>query len=333
MTYDYAIAALIVLMGGAAVLSVSYLLKRREVDAALRGLHAAAMIHALRENVAPLLFFAVVYAAVKSLSIPRIERPVDIAAAAFLAFYGARFVTQAASAVISGRWEGEAQSAAPGALVTAVKIVVWGLALIFLLNNLGFNVSALVAGLGVGGVALALASQAVLGDLFSYFVILFDKPFEVGDSITFGETSGVVEKVGVKTTRVRSVSGEEVVISNTALIGSRLSNFKRMERRRAFFRIGVTYQTGREKVARIPELIERIVKSEPKTTFERAHLAELGESAIVFETGFYVETPDYGEYMNVRQRVNLKIMEEFEKLGIQFAYPTRTVHVDRAGAE
>ena len=212
---------------------------------------------------------------------------------------------------------------------SVIKIIIWALALIFFLDNLGFKISTVIAGLGIGGVAIALAAQAVLGDLFSYFSILFDRPFEVGDFIILDDYLGCVEYVGIKTTRIRSLGGEQLIFSNTDLTNSRVRNYKRMEKRRVLFKLGVTYQTPVEVLKKIPKLIEDIVKGVDDTVFDRAHFFSYGDFSLIFEIVYYVMGPDYNKYMDIQQKINFAIKEKFEKQGIEFAYPTQTLHVSK----
>lgn len=220
----------------------------------------------------------------------------------------------------------------PGAVTTlqglsyVIRLVVWSAALLLALDNLGFDVTTLVAGLGIGGVAVALAVQSVLGDLFASLSIVLDKPFVNGDFIIVGEMLGTVERIGLKTTRVRSLSGEQLVFSNSDLLSSRIRNYKRMVERRVAFSVGVTYQTTYEQVQAIPKMIREIVEGLENTRFDRSHFKEFGDSALVFETVYYVLGPDYNLFMDVQQQINLSIMKGFEEQGIEIAYPTRTLH-------
>ncbi len=221
----------------------------------------------------------------------------------------------------------------PGALTTlqglsyVVRLVVWSAAFLLMLDNLGYDVTTLVAGLGIGGIAVALAVQNILGDLFASLSIVLDKPFVIGDFIIVGEHQGTVEKVGLKTTRVRSLSGEQLVFSNSDLLGSRIRNFKRMVERRVVFGFGVTYQTPVEQVEAIPGMIREIIEATEKTRFDRAHFKAFGDSSLDFETVYFVLAPEYTLYMDVQQAINLELMRRFEELGIEFAYPTQTLHV------
>ncbi len=210
-------------------------------------------------------------------------------------------------------------------IITIIKVVVWGLAFVLLLDNLGFNVSAVVAGLGIGGVAVALAAQTILGDLFNYFVIFFDKPFEEGDFVIFGDYMGVIEHIGIKSTRIRSLGGEQIVVANSQLASDKIRNYKRMDKRRVLFKLGVTYETPREKLAKIPQMIRQIIEGIKGTAFDRAHFQGFGDFSLNYEIVYYVTGADYNQYMDIQQKINLAIMEAFEKDGIEFAYPTRKV--------
>jgi len=205
--------------------------------------------------------------------------------------------------------------------------VIWIAGILFLLANLGFDITAVVAGLGIGGIAVALAAQAMLGDLFSYFVILFDRPFEIGDFLIFGDILGSVERIGVKTTRLRSLGGELIVVSNSDLTNSRVRNYKKMERRRVVFQVGVVYGTPVEQVKEIPAILRSVVEREELAIFDRAHFASYGDWSLDFEVVYNVASPDYNVYMDIQQSINVAIYEEFSERGIGFAFPTQTVQI------
>ncbi len=216
-------------------------------------------------------------------------------------------------------------------LTILARGAMWVVLVLLALDNLGVNISALVAGLGIGGVAIALAAQSVLGDLFASLAIVLDKPFVVGDFIVVGDLMGTVEHVGVKTTRLRSLSGEQLVFANSDLLGSRIRNFKRMSERRILFTVGVTYQTPARKLVEIPRILQEAVASQAGVRFDRAHFKSYDDSAMTFEIVYFVLDPDYNRYMDTQQRVNLEIFTRFEREGIEFAYPTRTVYVRSEG--
>ncbi|MEH6529565.1 MAG: mechanosensitive ion channel family protein [Porticoccus sp.] len=210
-----------------------------------------------------------------------------------------------------------------------IRIVLWSIVTLLVLDNLGVNVTALVAGLGIGGIAVALALQNILGDLFASLSITFDKPFIIGDFLIIGEHMGSVENVGLKTTRVRSLSGEQLVFSNSDLLNSRIRNYGRMFERRVAFSIGVIYETPREKLRRIPEIIRVAVEAQDETRFDRSHFMKYGDYALMFETVYYVLSPDYNIHMDIQQSIYFAIHEGFEKEGIEFAYPTQKLFVHK----
>lgn len=209
-----------------------------------------------------------------------------------------------------------------------VKLVLWVVLGILTIDNLGFDPTAIIAGLGVGGIAVALALQNVLGDLIASLSIILDKPFEVGDYVVIDNISGDVEHIGLKTTRIRSLSGEQIVLSNNDLLQSRIKNYKRMNNRRILFSLGVVYETSYDKLRRIPELLKEIIDSEPKARFARAHFNSYGDFALNYDIVYFVRTPSFDDYMDIQQNVNLKIFKRFSEEGIEFAYPTRKIFLD-----
>lgn len=235
----------------------------------------------------------------------------------------------------------ERQSAAGAGPVSAaatlvswgLRTLLWAIVLLAMLSNLGINITAFVASLGVGGIAIALAAQNILGDLFASVAIAVDKPFEVGDFIVLGSVAGTVEAVGVKTTRIRSLGGEQIVMSNTELLKQTVSNYKRLTERRIVFGFGVTYDTTAEQAAAIPGLVKQIVEESEKLRFDRAHFKSFGDSSLDYELVYYVLDPGYAVYMDEQQRINLSLMRELKALGVEFAFPTRTVHVSMVQAE
>lgn len=205
------------------------------------------------------------------------------------------------------------------------KLLLWVVLLLVALQTFGVNVTALVAGLGIGGVAVALAVQSVLGDLIASFSIVLDKPFAVGDSIAVDQVSGTVEQVGLKTTRIRSVTGEQIIMSNTDLARARLRNYKRMSQRRVAFTLGLEYGTEAAKLEQATRIIREIIEATPNTRFERSHFWSFGEKSLLIETVYFVLSPEYNLYMDLQQYINLEIARRFEALGVRFALPGRTV--------
>lgn len=206
-----------------------------------------------------------------------------------------------------------------------LKWSLWIIAALLILSNLGYNVSTLIAGLGIGGIAIALALQNILSDIFASFSIYFDKPFQVGDFIIVGDDMGIVKKVGIKTTRLQTLQGEELVISNRELTETRVHNFKRMERRRISFTFGVTYQTPTKKLRKIPKIVRDTIEKIELADVDRVHFKHFGDFSLNFEVVYYVNTSDYAKYMDIQQEINLTLKEKFEKEGIEFAYPTQTI--------
>lgn len=201
------------------------------------------------------------------------------------------------------------------------RVALWSVVVLLILANLGVDVTALVAGLGVGGIAVALAAQNILGDLFASLSIVLDKPFVLGDFISVGNEMGTVQQIGLKTTRVRSLSGEQLVFSNNDLLQSRIRNFKRMEQRRVVFTIGVTYGTPQAQLAAIPAVVRTIIEQgSGQTRFDRAHLHKFSELALQFEVVYYVLSPDFNLYMDIQQRINFALIEHFERERIEFAH-------------
>ena len=209
-----------------------------------------------------------------------------------------------------------------------VRILLWLIILLIALDNLGVNVSALIAGLGVGGIAVALAVQNILGDLFASFSIVLDKPFVIGDFIIVDNFMGTIEHIGLKTTRVRSLSGEQLIFSNSDLLKTRIRNFKRMYERRVVFSVGVVYQTSHEKLTKIPPIIKKIIENQEQTRFDRAHFKEYGSYALNFEIVYWIENPDYNIYMDIQQTINLEIFQQFKREDIEFAYPSQSIFIN-----
>lgn len=212
-----------------------------------------------------------------------------------------------------------------------MRVMLWSVLLLAVLANMGVNITAFVASLGVGGVAVALAVQNILSDLFASLAIGLDKPFENGDFIVFGDIAGSVERIGLKTTRLRALSGEQIVCSNTELLKTTIHNYKRMAERRIQFNFRVTYQTPPETLRRIPEIVKSAVVAAGRTRFDRAHFKGFGESALEFEVVYFVTDPDYNLYMDIQQSINLAMVTELGNLGVQFGVPVRTVRL--AGAD
>ena len=285
----------------------------------------------------PILYFIVVYIGLRYLSLTTsLENVLHVAATVVITFFAIRFIATTIllllKSYVRSKGGGDEQIKQLRGIMLIVNVLIWSAGILFLFDNLGFDVTTMIAGLGVGGIAIALAAQNILGDLFNYFVIFFDRPFEIGDFIIVDDKMGSVEYIGIKTTRLKSLSGEQLVFANSDLTSSRIHNYKRMERRRIVFKLGVVYQTPLEKVKQIPGVLRQAVEAQNEgqeeiLVFDRAHFAAYGDSSLNFEVVYNILSADYNAYMDVQQAINFRIYEAFEPMGIEFAYPTRTLHI------
>lgn len=288
------------------------------------------LINTIEKFALPALNFVILYIGINYLELSeKAHQVIRIAVAVIVTYFVLRLISTTAlhglQSYVRKQDQGEEKVKQLGGIMLILNIIIWAVGAIFLFDNLGYNVGTIIAGLGIGGIAIALAAQNILGDLFNYFVIFFDRPFEIGDFIVLDDKSGTVEYIGIKTTRVKALSGEQLILSNSDLTKSRVHNFKRMDRRRIQFDVRVTYQTPIEQVREIPELIRSIVTSISDITLDRTHFMAFGESSLVFQTVYFVENSDFNKYMDIQQNINLRLFEEFEKRGIEFAYPTQSI--------
>ncbi len=212
-------------------------------------------------------------------------------------------------------------------LALLIKVSIWFMAFLIVLDNLGIKISGFLAGLGIGGVAIAFAAQAILEDFFSYFIILFDQPFKVGDFLIVGDFLGTVEDIGIKTTRFTSLSGEQIIFPNRDLINSRIKNYKKLERRRIKFQFGVVYQTPLEKVKKVPGIVKDIIDNTELVDYDRCHFLAFADYSLKFEVVYYVNNPEYVKYMDVNQHIHFRMKEEFEKEDIKFAFPSQSIYM------
>lgn len=292
------------------------------------------LLKIIQRLILPLAYFGAFYLSVNTLSLhPSLKKSIDIVGMAILMVFAARAALSIMSygfdLYFAKRGKDVTSDRSLTGILAVLKVIVWALAVVVFLDNLGFKISAVIAGLGIGGIAIALAAQAVLRDLFSYFSILFDRPFEVGDFIILDEYLGTIEHIGIKTTRIRSLGGEQVILSNTDLTSSRVRNYKRMGKRRVVFKLGVTYQTSLEQLKIMPGIIEKVIKDVKNTTFDRAHFFSYGDFSLVFEVVYYVMSRDYNIYMDIQQEINFDIKKEFDARDIVFAYPTQTLYLNK----
>ncbi|WP_035333784.1 mechanosensitive ion channel family protein [Dyadobacter crusticola] len=288
------------------------------------------VIEMIESSVVPVLYIGSVYLAFSMLTLPaNVDRVAHTALLIVVTFFALRIVSSAFKkfvlSFIHHQENSEAKQKQASGLILIVNIVIWIIGIVFMIDNLGYDVTSLIAGLGIGGIAIALAAQTILGDLFSYFVIFFDRPFEIGDFVVIDDKSGVIEYIGIKTTRIRTLGGEQLVCSNTDLTNSRLHNYKRLQKRRILFHLGVTYQTSHATLAEIPGIIREIIESKPDLTFDRAHFSGYGDFSLNFEVVYYVLGADYTFYMDKQQAIYLDIFKAFEERKIDFAYPTQTL--------
>lgn len=293
------------------------------------------LVSILKHIVLPLSYLLVVYIGLKGLAFPqKAESIFNYIILGVVVFFVVKALTSFIAygfAVYLKKQNGDAalEKSLQG-IMAVIRIAIWVGAVIFFLDNLGFKISAIIAGLGIGGVAVALAAQTILKDLFSYFCILFDHPFKAGDFIIVGDFMGTIEHIGIKTTRIRSLGGEMMVFSNSDLTDSRLRNYKLMEKRRVVFKIGVIYQTPLEQLQEIPKIIRNIISGIKDATFDRAHFFSYGDFSLIFEVVYYVTGGDYNKYMDIQQAINFAIKEEFDNKGIKFAHPTQVVYMHKS---
>ncbi len=281
----------------------------------------------------PALLYFIIYNAVTYLTLsPKAEKIVSIVTAIAITYLMIRLVSTTLlhllQSYVRRQERGEEKVKQLGGIILLINIVIWVLGIVSLMDNLGFDVTALIAGLGIGGIAIALAAQNILGDLFNYFVIFFDRPFEVGDFIIVDDKMGTIEYIGLKTTRIRSLSGEQLVIGNANLTASRIHNYKRLARRRAVFTLDVEYGTPAEKLREIPALVRSIIEQQKLTVFDRSHFKAFGASSLQFETVYYIDHPDMGRFMDIQQAINLAIYDAFKQRGIKFAIPAQSVFLN-----
>lgn len=282
----------------------------------------------LKRTTRTFLVVVAAYLAIQWLEVPaRFDKWLDATLLLFVWLQVAMWGTAAVRFFVDRRLKRDAEEAKESAAsMNILRFVgtaaVWAIAALLLLANLGVDVTALVAGLGVGGIAVALAVQNVLGDLLASLSIALDKPFKVGDFLILGQEMGTVEYIGIKSTRLRSLSGEQIVIANADLLSSRVRNYGRMYERRVVFKIGIIYETPREKIEAVPGILKAAIEAQDRTRFDRAHFLSFGAFSLDYEAVYHVLDPGYNVYADIQQAINLRIYEEFAQRGIEFAYPT-----------
>ena len=295
------------------------------------------LIRLLQRFVLPALNVVVIYAALTYLALPAwANKALRISMILICTYLVLRLLTAAMEylvlRVIKSTDDAALKKQQARGLLIVLRIAIWMLGFVFVLDNLGYNVTTIIAGLGIGGIAIALAAQTILGDLFSYFVIFFDRPFEIGDFIIVDDKMGVVEYIGIKTTRLRTLSGEQLIFSNKDLTDSRVHNFKRMEERRVVFSVSVMQHTPAEKLEQIPVLVREIIESNEQVRFDRGHFSSIEAYSLKFEFVYYVLDADYNLYMDLQQAINLRILQSFEAQGIRLALPVQLMQLSNARA-
>ncbi len=280
----------------------------------------------------PFALYGIFYVAFSTLSFgPKAHEVVTKTGYVLVVFFMVRLVVNVIERMLYRRWLQEEQDElrirSYQGIILIVKFFVWCAAFIFILDNLGFEVTTVITGLGIGGVAVALGAQAILGDLFSYFAILFDRPFRVNDFLIIDEHMGTVENIGIKTTRLRSISGEELVFPNSNITGARVKNYGLMEERRINFRFGVVYGTPREKLEKLPGILKNILDNIDQARFDRSHFSAFTDYSLICETIYYVESAEYLTYMDIQEKINLELKTALENEEIEFAFPTNRVYV------
>jgi small-conductance mechanosensitive channel len=260
------------------------------------------VIRIIEKKLLPVFYLGVFYLSIQLLTLhPTLLKVINALVLVLLTIFAVRFLLTVVIYALEYFWERKEMEAsrkfAFKMIYTVIRVVFWTVAILVILDNFGVKISTLIAGLGIGGVAIALATQAILKDLFSYFIIFFDRPFEIGDFIIVEDFMGVVEHIGIKTTRLSSLGGEQIVFSNTDLTDSRVRNYKRMAKRRVVFKLGVTYQTTSQQLKEIPKTIEGIIKSIDDAVFDRAHFLSYGDFSLDFEIVYYVIGNDYNKYV------------------------------------
>jgi len=290
--------------------------------------HAISRMRAIFEGTRPwFLVMVAIFIGAQFLTLPpKADRFIDhltiVAVIAQAAFWASLAIRHWLGREIALKRQTDAGAATTVAVLGFfAQLVLWSLVVLLALENLGFNITTLLAGLGIGGVAMALAAQGILGDVFASITIALDKPFAIGDFITLDDLMGTVEHVGLKTTRLRSLSGEQIVLSNTDLLKARVHNFKRLNERRVEFTLGIAYDTPAQQLALVPAIMREAIEAQPATRFDRAHFKKYGNSSLIFEAAFYYGDPDYNRYMDAQQAINLAIYRRFEQERIMLAGP------------
>ncbi len=292
------------------------------------------LVSAVEKFVIPYVYLVINYTIINQLTLSAgVSHILQVAITVVTIFFVVRAINYAlhfsVQVYMKSRHEADARMFQLNGILNVIKALFWALGFLFLLDNLGYNVTTIIAGLGIGGIAIALAAQNILSDLFSYFVIFFDKPFEIGDYVVAGAESGTVEQIGIKTSRLRTLGGEELIMPNADLVKTPIHNFKRQQKRRVLFNIRVEYNTPFNILQQIPQLIKQVISAKQNVVFDRAHLQNFGDYFINYEVVYNILSADYNLYMDTQQEVYLEIITEFKNRNIQFALPPGKVLQER----
>lgn len=295
------------------------------------------LIEFLKEEVKWHFYFMLsLYISIQYLEVPSlINKIIYYLLLILLGFYVAKGMSKAVNHFVEEqiRKRQEKDTKSSGSMIKVfgvfIKILIWVIVLLMILSNIGIEITPLIASMGIGGIAIALALQSVLGDLFGAFIIYFDKPFKEGDFIVIGSDMGIVKYIGLKSTRIQALQGQELVMSNTELINSRINNYKQMEERRVLFNFGVKYGTSKTKLKKIKDIVIKIFESVDDANLDRVHFKEFGDFSLNYEVVYYVKTSDYNIYMDVQENINMKLYSEFERAGIEFAFPTQIIEIEK----
>lgn len=331
---DYLIFALVLICGIIIISIIKRILFKHFIAKAekTKNIVDNMLIKAVKKYLTPILLLILLYYSLSVLTLNgTLNKILDLSIMAAIIFFAAVFLSAISVFILNKYCEKKNNVSAIEGLKwidKIIKFIVWTAALFLFLDNAGVKLTAVIAGFGIGGIAVAFAAQAMLEDVFGFFSILFDKPFEIGDFIVTGNYMGDVEHIGIKTTRLRSINGEQLIFSNKQLLGTCIQNYKRLKSRRVLFKIGVTYNTETEELREIPVIIKNIINNTDNTAFNRVHFSEFADYSLNYEIVYYVLSADFNEYMNIKQEINLRIKKEFEKRGIDFALPTQTLYMN-----
>lgn len=296
-----------------------------------------AIVEAAEKFIIPYLYLIINYGIIQQLTFTtRADHILKVVVAVLTAYYFIRFINHAIHLSVllymQSKDESPERIKQLTGILAVIKVLVWAGGLLMLVDNLGYDITTIITGLGIGGIAIALAAQNILTDLFSYFVIFFDKPFGIGDVISVNNVTGTVERIGIKTSHIRSVSGEQLIMPNAELVKSTIKNIKRLERRGVTFKLNVRYDTPKEKLDSIPGLVKEIIEKQQNVTFDRCHLTALSDYSLAFEVLYFIDSSDYKLYLDTQQKIYREILSVFSAKGIDFAFPGQTFMLQHPSA-